>query len=107
MYSAKREHTGNKRAPLYVSSIVLADVEPALNTCKLHSVHLYLTQALAVVGDSGNRAEDPDAHYNSDSDYDDAVERTTISLPEGANGSLEREPKPKPGVALSIGAFST
>ncbi|KAF9642233.1 hypothetical protein BDM02DRAFT_3264538 [Thelephora ganbajun] len=31
-YLAKREHTGKWRAPVYISSIVLDEIEPALNT---------------------------------------------------------------------------
>ena len=38
-YSAKRNNTGNWRTPVYISSVVLGDIEPTLNTCKLLFMH--------------------------------------------------------------------
>ena len=41
-YSAKRDNTGNRQTPVYISSIVLGDIEPTLNTCKLLFMHEHI-----------------------------------------------------------------
>ena len=41
-YPAKRNNTGNWRTPVYISSIVLGDIEPILNTCKLFFMHEHI-----------------------------------------------------------------
>ena len=41
-YSVKINNTGNLRTPVYTSSIVLGDIEPRLNTCKLLFMHEHI-----------------------------------------------------------------
>jgi len=41
-YSTKRNNTGNWRTPVYMSSIVLGDIEPRLNACKLIFLHEHI-----------------------------------------------------------------
>jgi len=46
-YPVKRNNTGNWRTPVYISSIVLGDIEPTLNTCKLLFMHEHIPQYLS------------------------------------------------------------
>jgi len=41
-YSVKRNNTGNLRAPVYASGVVLEGIEPRLSTCELLFMHRHI-----------------------------------------------------------------
>lgn len=110
-YLTKRDNLGKWWAPVYISSIILGNAEPTLNTRKLLFKHEHppLTQTLQVIGDPGqDKAEPSEDECDSDSDYEDAVEGILVSVRESAElHESEQESKPEPVATLSAGAFTT
>ena len=109
-YLAKRDDSGKLQGLVYISSIVLGDTEPALNTRKLLFIleHPHYTKMPQVFRDPRKGgAEYSEDECDSDSDYEDVMEGTPTSAREGTGSRSGQESKPGLAVTLSAGAFPT
>ena len=109
-YLAKRDDSGKWRAPVYISSVVLRDTEPALNTCKPFFIqeHPHRTESSQVISDPRrNGVECSEDECDSDSDYENTPEGTQDSAREDTGSHSEQESKPGLTATLSAGAFQT
>lgn len=91
-YMAKREDTGKWRSPVYISSVVLGDIDWTLGT---------------LITDLGGGEEDSEVDCDSDSDYEDSMEGTTDPVWEDTRSRSGKEPESVMAATLPTGAFST